>query len=131
MTGQKKQLTLDTDWYTAISVLVAIVVFLAFGVASIWAALNRKWLDSPPTWQPVLTVVVLLGVLIKIPDRAARIGLILFLFRPLIRIIGWWLHFSLQAKAMNEWMGQWAALACCLIICVDGILWFRSKISYL
>jgi uncharacterized membrane protein len=130
MTRQKKQLTLDTDWHTAAFVLASTVVFIAFGAASLWAVLNRKWLDSAPTWESFLTVGALVVALIKIPDRIARIGLLLFLFRPLIRIIGWWFHFSSQAKAMNDWMGQWALVACCLVICVDGILWFKSKMTY-
>lgn len=130
MTGQKKQLVLDTDWHTAASVFASIVVSIAFGAASIWAALSRKWLDSPPTWESFFTVGVLATALIMVPDRMVRIGILLFLFRPLIRIIGWWCHFSSPAKAMNEWMGQWAFVACCLIICVDGFLWFKSKIGY-
>ena len=130
MTTQKKQLTLDTDWRTAASVLGMIVVFALFGIGLLWATLSRKWLNDPLTWDSFVAVIMLIVALIIFYDRTSWFALVLFLFQPLLRIIGWLFHFSLQAVAMNEWVGRWAMIAGCLIFCIDGILWFKARTIY-
>jgi len=130
VTNQKKQLTLNTDWHTAAGML-ALTIFSIFWLSvSCWAVITGKASDFQPSWQMAFSVIVLIAGFILIPDRMARFVIGLLLFQPAIEIIGWPLHFSSGAQAMNLSIARCANIAACLIIYLDGIQWFKEHTTY-
>lgn len=130
MTGQKKQLTLETDWRTAAGALGITLLSILIGVGSTWAMLVGKRFDFQPSWQTAFGIIVSIAGMIVIPERMFRFALGLFLFHPLIEIIGWLFHFSPEAQAMNELVARGSIIAACLVICIYEIQWFKERITY-
>jgi hypothetical protein len=130
MTGEKKQLTLDTDWRTAAGALGITLFSILLGAGSAWAMFVGKRFDFQPSWQTAFVIIVFIWGMIVIPERMVRFALGLFLFQPLIEIIGWLFHFSPAAQVMNQSVARCTVIAACLIICIYEIQWFREVITY-
>jgi|SRR6185437_13799258 len=131
MTNQKKQLTLNTDWQTAVGALGITFFSVLFGVGSAWAMVVGKKFDFQPSWQTAFVVIVFIWGMVVIPERVVRFSLGLFLFQPLIEISGWVFHFSPAAQSMNQSIARCTIIAACLIICIYEIQWFKERINFI
>lgn len=126
----KRHLALDMDWISVVAAVYFFLVFLGLSTGMVWTTVHGRFRVSSPSWWTPLLAAFLLYVGARGPDKAVRIGSLIFAIGRFSRLLLWLCRASYEARLINEIFVRWIDTALYFGVCGYVIHWVKSKVKY-
>jgi hypothetical protein len=124
----KKNLALDTDWVTAIGVVLLCLFCALFAVGITWTTLAGKWRVDPPSWSLGLLIVYGLWLTAAARDRGLRLVFGLLVLGPVLHVVAWLLHASRETEVTIAIFSRWTDVILAVGVCLHSVIWFKRRV---
>ena len=136
-----KEITLDTDWLTALLVACGLLfIFLVIGF-DIWRAVHGQFSSQPAPRQPVLgrlwdlffhayAMFMCVIIVMKSEERILRFAFGLLSIGILAHLVMLSVHLSSSAAQVLTAVSTVTELPAFVLLAVYGLKWFKSKVVH-
>jgi hypothetical protein len=126
----RKDLALDTDWVTAVGMVLLGLFCALFAVGITWTTLTGKWRVDPPSWVLGLLIAYGLWLTVAARDRRLRLVFGLLVLGPVLHVGAWFLHASRGTEVTIAIFDRWTDVIVCVGVCFYSIVWLKRRVKY-
>jgi hypothetical protein len=129
-TAKKKQLMLDTDWLSAVGMVLWFLICSMFLTGAAIKIAHGHWRPSSVSWHTWLALGACGWLFFQVKERHIRLVSIVFAVGPVSRILLKAFHANIDTQLANSAFLQVIELMLYIGGCGYAVWWFQSKIKH-